>query len=137
MVTAIRGDVILCDLNPVIGTEQAGVRPALVVQIDRANTAKWGHSLPSRRCRCEKSQADAGIRVILSVTPKVIDSIDRITRAQCNRSTSDRVLDLCSSHTLGAVYIEVFSPFKEEYFLLAKAHPCKHALVRLIDVPSD
>ena len=38
MVTVIRGDVILCDLNPVIGTEQAGVRPALVVQIDRANT---------------------------------------------------------------------------------------------------
>jgi mRNA interferase MazF len=39
MVTVVRGDVILCDLNPVIGTEQAGVRPALVVQIDRANTA--------------------------------------------------------------------------------------------------
>jgi mRNA interferase MazF len=38
MVTMVRGDVILCDLNPVIGTEQAGVRPALVVQIDRANT---------------------------------------------------------------------------------------------------
>ena len=38
MVTVVRGDVILCDLNPVIGTEQAGVRPALVVQIDRANT---------------------------------------------------------------------------------------------------
>jgi mRNA interferase MazF len=38
MVTVVRGDVILCDLNPVVGTEQAGVRPALVVQIDRANT---------------------------------------------------------------------------------------------------
>src|SRR5262245_47508735 len=38
MVTIARGDVILCDLNPVVGTEQAGVRPALVVQIDRANT---------------------------------------------------------------------------------------------------
>ena len=38
MVTVVRGDVILCDLNPVIGTEQAGVRPALVVQIDRATT---------------------------------------------------------------------------------------------------
>jgi mRNA-degrading endonuclease toxin of MazEF toxin-antitoxin module len=51
MVTVVRGDVILCDLNPVIGTEQAGVRPALVVQIDRANTvlrlcavkAAWKH----------------------------------------------------------------------------------------------
>ena len=38
MVTVVRGDVILCDLNPVVGTEQAGVRPVLVVQIDRANT---------------------------------------------------------------------------------------------------
>ena len=32
-----RGDAVLCDLNPVVGTEQAGVRPVLVVQIDRAN----------------------------------------------------------------------------------------------------
>ena len=39
MVTIKRGDVILCDLNPVIGTEQAGIRPVLIVQIDRANTA--------------------------------------------------------------------------------------------------
>jgi mRNA interferase MazF len=32
-----RGDVILCDLNPVIGSEQAGIRPAVVIQTDRAN----------------------------------------------------------------------------------------------------
>ena len=37
MVTIHRGDVVLCDLNPVLGTEQAGIRPAVVVQIDRAN----------------------------------------------------------------------------------------------------
>ena len=37
MVTITRGDVVLCDLNPVIGTEQAGIRPAIVLQIDRAN----------------------------------------------------------------------------------------------------
>jgi mRNA interferase MazF len=37
MVAITRGDVVLCDLNPVIGTEQAGIRPAVVVQIDRAN----------------------------------------------------------------------------------------------------
>lgn len=39
MVTISRGDVVLCDLNPVIGTEQAGVRPVVVLQIDRANAA--------------------------------------------------------------------------------------------------
>jgi len=37
MVTVTRGDVVLCDLNPVVGTEQAGLRPAVVLQIDRAN----------------------------------------------------------------------------------------------------
>ncbi len=37
MVTVTRGDVVLCDLNPVIGTEQAGIRPVVVLQIDRAN----------------------------------------------------------------------------------------------------
>ncbi|MDZ7969613.1 MAG: type II toxin-antitoxin system PemK/MazF family toxin [Nostoc sp. DedSLP03] len=37
MVDISRGDVVLCDLNPVIGTEQAGIRPVVVVQIDRAN----------------------------------------------------------------------------------------------------
>ncbi len=39
MVAVRRGDVVLCDLNPVFGTEQAGIRPALVLQIDRANAA--------------------------------------------------------------------------------------------------
>jgi mRNA interferase MazF len=37
VVTIVRGDVVLCDLNPVVGTEQVGVRPAVVFQIDRAN----------------------------------------------------------------------------------------------------
>ena len=37
MVTVTRGDVVLCDLNPVIGTEQSGIRPVVIVQIDRAN----------------------------------------------------------------------------------------------------
>ena len=37
MVTISRGDVVLCDLNPVVGTEQTGIRPVVVLQIDRAN----------------------------------------------------------------------------------------------------
>lgn len=39
MVTVRRGDVALCDLSPVVGTEQAGVRPVVILQIDRANAA--------------------------------------------------------------------------------------------------
>lgn len=38
MVTVHRGDVVLCDLNSVIGTEQAGKRPAVIVQVDRAHS---------------------------------------------------------------------------------------------------
>ena len=34
-----RGDIFLVDLNPVVGAEQAGTRPALVIQIDKANAA--------------------------------------------------------------------------------------------------
>lgn len=37
MVTFKRGDVVLCDLNPIVGTEQSGIRPCVVLQIDRAN----------------------------------------------------------------------------------------------------
>jgi mRNA interferase MazF len=32
-----RGDVVWCDFNPVVGSEQAGIRPAIVVLNDRAN----------------------------------------------------------------------------------------------------
>ena len=32
MVDITRGDVLLCDLNPVVGTEQAGITPVVVVQ---------------------------------------------------------------------------------------------------------
>jgi len=34
-----RGDIFLVDLNPVVGAEQAGIRPALVIQVDKANAA--------------------------------------------------------------------------------------------------
>ena len=37
MVEIFRVDVVLCDLNPVMGTEQAGIRPSVILQIDRAN----------------------------------------------------------------------------------------------------
>lgn len=38
MVAIRRGNVVFCNLNPVVGTEQAGIRPAVILQIDRANT---------------------------------------------------------------------------------------------------
>ena len=32
-----RGDIIIADLDPVVGSEQGGVRPVLIVQNDRGN----------------------------------------------------------------------------------------------------
>ena len=32
-----RGDIFIADLNPVVGSEQGGVRPVVVVQNDRGN----------------------------------------------------------------------------------------------------
>jgi len=37
-----RGDIFLVDLNPVVGAEQAGTRPALVIQIDKAKCSRCG-----------------------------------------------------------------------------------------------
>ena len=53
------------------------------------------------------------------------------------KSEIDTWLDLRSSHSVGAVHIEIFSPLKEEHFIIPKTDPCKHALVCLIYVASD
>ncbi|HPI21522.1 MAG TPA: type II toxin-antitoxin system PemK/MazF family toxin [Candidatus Kapabacteria bacterium] len=37
MVAINRGNIVLVDLNPVIGTEQSGIRPAVIIQTDKAN----------------------------------------------------------------------------------------------------
>ncbi|WP_339381089.1 type II toxin-antitoxin system PemK/MazF family toxin [Brasilonema sp. UFV-L1] len=41
MVDIIRGDVVLCDLNPVVGTEQAGIRPVVVLQMTKIIIFYW------------------------------------------------------------------------------------------------
>lgn len=66
MVTLSRGDLVLCDLNPVMGTEQAGIRPAVILQINSANaasphtiiapfTTKIRHTLCLRMCLLQQS----------------------------------------------------------------------------------
>jgi mRNA interferase MazF len=37
MAALARGDVVLCKLDPVVGTEQGGTRPAVIRQTDRLN----------------------------------------------------------------------------------------------------
>ncbi|MBD2338919.1 type II toxin-antitoxin system PemK/MazF family toxin [Calothrix sp. FACHB-156] len=47
MVEIRRGDVILCDLNPVIGTEKAGIRPVVILQIDLQGALAYGITHPT------------------------------------------------------------------------------------------
>ena len=61
--TVRRGDIYYADLSPVVGSEQGGVRPVLIVQNDTGNrhsptviaaaiTSQLGKAkLPTRHCR--------------------------------------------------------------------------------------
>jgi len=82
--------VVLCDFNPVIGSEQAGIRPALVFQIDRANetsphtvvapfTTKISHSLRSSHYLVKAGQAGlVHDSVLLCEQVRAIDKIRMI-----------------------------------------------------------
>lgn len=37
MLTVIRGDIFYADLHPVVGSEQGGIRPVLIIQNDMGN----------------------------------------------------------------------------------------------------
>lgn len=75
MVKVTRGDVVQVDLNPVTGSEQAGVRPALVVQIDRAN-AKSPHTIIAPfTSRIRNKLLPSHVRVPAGVGGLTLDSI--------------------------------------------------------------
>jgi len=61
MVTITHGDVVLCDLNPVIGTEQVGVRPVVVLQIDLAREMR-NAKCETRNAKCEMRNAKCEMR---------------------------------------------------------------------------
>ena len=42
-----RGDIFYADLNPVIGSEQGGVRPVLIVQNDAIHAGDWSSDVCS------------------------------------------------------------------------------------------
>ena len=42
--TVKRGDIYYADLSPVVGSEQGGIRPVLIVQNDVAIASADGHS---------------------------------------------------------------------------------------------
>jgi len=63
-----RGDIFLVDMNPVVGTEQAGVRPALVIQIDKANAASPHTIIIPFTTRIREVKLPSHVKIPASVT---------------------------------------------------------------------
>ena len=70
-----RGDVFLVDLNPVAGTEQAGIRPALVVQINRANAVSPHTIIIPCTTKIKEVKLPCHVRIPAGVGGLVEDSI--------------------------------------------------------------
>jgi mRNA interferase MazF len=70
-----RGDIILCDFNPVIGTEQSGIRPAVIIQIDRANAVSPHTIVAPLTSRIRKSLLPSHVFVPIGVANLTQDSV--------------------------------------------------------------
>jgi mRNA interferase MazF len=70
-----RGDIILCDFNPVIGTEQSGIRPAVIIQIDRANSASPHTIVAPLISRIRKSILASHVFVPIGIANLTQDSV--------------------------------------------------------------
>jgi mRNA interferase MazF len=70
-----RGDIILCDFNPVIGTEQSGIRPAVIIQIDRANAASPHTIVAPLTSRIRKTILPSHVFVPIGVANLTQDSV--------------------------------------------------------------
>jgi mRNA interferase MazF len=75
VVTIKRGDIILCDFNPVIGTEQSGIRPAVVIQIDRANAASPHTIVAPLTSRIRKSLLPSHVFIPIGIANLTQDSV--------------------------------------------------------------
>ncbi len=75
MVVIKRGDIILCDFNPVIGTEHSGIRPAVIIQIDRANAASPHTIVAPLTSRIRKSLLPSHVFVPIGIANLTQDSV--------------------------------------------------------------
>jgi mRNA interferase MazF len=75
VVAVKRGDIILCDFNPVVGTEQSGIRPAVIIQIDRANAASPHTIVAPLTSRIRKSLLPSHVFVPIGIANLTQDSV--------------------------------------------------------------
>jgi len=70
-----RGDIFLVDLNPVVGAEQAGIRSALIIQIDKANAASPHTVIMPFTTRIREVKLPSHVRIPAGVGGLTEDSI--------------------------------------------------------------
>lgn len=63
------------DLNPVVGAEQAGIRPALVIQIDKANAASPHTVIISFTTRIRQVKLPSHVRIPTGIAGLAEESI--------------------------------------------------------------
>lgn len=89
MVRITRGDVVLCDLNPVIGTEQVGIRPVAVLQIDRANAVSPHTVIVPFTTKIRRALLPSRVFVPAGVGGLSQDSVVLCEQIRVNRQTKD------------------------------------------------
>jgi mRNA interferase MazF len=75
MVIIKRGAVVLCDLNPVIGTEQSGIRPVVILQIDRANNVSPHTIIATFTTKIRRAQLPSHVFVPADIGGLTQDSV--------------------------------------------------------------
>ncbi len=96
---AAQGDVWACDLNPIIGHEQAGRRPCLVISVDQLGTGPSELAIVVPITRTERVSFDlrieppeGGLRDISYAQPYQVRTISRERLMERWGSVSDATL---------------------------------------------
>lgn len=74
-VNVTRGDVFYADLNPVVGSEQGGVRPVLVIQNDIGNKYSPTIIVAAITSKIEKAKLPTHIEITAKATNLEKDSV--------------------------------------------------------------
>ena len=67
--TVKRGDIFYADLSPVVGSEQGGVRPVLIVQNDTGNKHSPTTIVAAITSRCGKSNLPVDVTITSGCLP--------------------------------------------------------------------
>jgi mRNA interferase MazF len=101
-VTIKRGDIYYADLSPVVGSEQGGIRPVLIVQNDVGNKFSPTVIAAAITSQTEKSKLpthislssiDCGLQKDSIVLLEQIRTIDKARLKECMGRLDDMIMD--------------------------------------------